>query len=143
MTNPYSQIFVRQGKSEVAQNIKDKYVGEARLFRAWFYADKVQKFGDVPWVEEPLNINSEELYAGRTPREEVMDHVLEDLNFATEHLPDDWGDGNEPGRINRWCALQIKARIALFEGTWRKYRGEPEADKWLQVAILNALSLFS
>ena len=30
-----------------------------------FYADKVSKFGNVPWVERQLNIDSEELYAER------------------------------------------------------------------------------
>lgn len=122
------------GKADVSEVVRDKYVAEARLFRAWFYADKVEKFGDVPWVSHPLNIDSKELTAPRTPREEVMDSVLADLSFATDHLPDDWGDGNAPGRLNRWCALLIKARIALFEGTWRKYQGGKDADKWLQVA---------
>ena len=121
-------------KAEVTEAVRNKYVAEARLFRAWFYADKVQKFGDVPWVDKPLNIDSEELYASRNPREEVMDYVLEDLEFATEFLPDDWLDGNAPGRLNRWAALLVKARIALFEGTWRKYHGGSNADMWLQVA---------
>ncbi len=121
-------------KASVPQSVKDKYIAEARLFRAWFYADKVQKFGDVQWVDKPLNIDSEELYGQRTPREEIMSNVLEDLDFATQYLPDNWGDGNEPGRLNRWCALLVKARIALFEGTWRKYHGGSGADAWLQVA---------
>lgn len=121
-------------RAEVSEIVRNKYIAEARLFRAWFYADKVQKFGDVPWVDKPLNIDSEELFAPRTPREEVMAHVLEDLNFATEHLPDNWGDGNAPGRMNRWCALQVKARIALFEGTWRKYHGGTNPEMWLDVA---------
>ena len=30
---------------------RDKYEGIARFFRAWFYFDKVKRFGDVPWYE--------------------------------------------------------------------------------------------
>ena len=86
-------------KANIDQEVIDKYAGEARLFRGWFYADKVQKFGDVHWIDKPLDVDSEELYAARTPREEVMAHVLEDLTFAAENLPDDWGDGNAPGRF--------------------------------------------
>lgn len=130
-------------RAAVTEVVRDKYIAEARLFRAWFYADKVGKFGDVPWVNTPLNIDSKELTAGRTPREEVMDSVLADLAFATTHLPDNWGDGNAPGRLNRWCALLVKARIALFEGTWRKYRGSADADKWLQVAADATYDLIS
>jgi hypothetical protein len=121
-------------KAEIAQSVIDKYAAEARLFRGWFYADKVSKFGDVTWVEHELNTDSEELYAERTPREQVMTKVLADLNFACEKLPDDWGDGNAPGRLNRWCALQVKSRVCLFEGTWRKYHGGADATMWLQQA---------
>lgn len=121
-------------RAELDEETINKYAAEARLFRAWFYADKVQKFRDVPWVERSLDIESEELYAPRTPREEAMAKVLEDLNFATEHLPDDWEDGNAPGRLNRWCALLIKSRLCLFEGTWRKYHGGSDPEMWLQEA---------
>jgi hypothetical protein len=119
----------------LSEEVKNKYKGEARLLRAWFYHDKVAKFGDVQWVDTELNIDDEDiLYGERDDREFVMDKVLEDLNFAVQWIPDDWGDGNAPGRLNRWAALQVKARIALFEGTWRKYHGGSNADTWLQEA---------
>ncbi len=121
-------------KADIAQDIINQYAAEARLFRGWFYHDKVAKFGDVPWVDRELNIDSEELFASRTPRIEAMDNVLADLQFATEWLPDDWGDGNAPGRLNRWAALLVKSRVALFEGTFRKYHGLPDHESWLQVA---------
>lgn len=121
-------------QADIPQAVINRFAGEARLFRGWFYADKVQKFGDVPWVERSLNIDSEELFAPRTPREEAMDNILADLQFAAEHLPEDWGDGGSPGRLNRWAALAVKSRVALFEGTWRKYHGGSNADMWLQVA---------
>jgi hypothetical protein len=121
-------------KAAVAQAIKDRYIAEARLFRGWFYAEKVSKFGDAPFVDKELNVDSPELNAPRTPREEVMNKVLEDLNFASTKLPDSWGDGNAPGRLNRWCALLVKSRVCLFEGTWRKYHGGTDPTKWLQEA---------
>ena len=121
-------------KADIPEDTRNKYVGEARLLRGWFYAEKVQKFGDVPWVDRELNIDSDELFAARTPREEAMDKVLEDLNFATENIPDDWGDGNEPGRLNRWAALAIKSRLCLYEGTYRKYHGGSNAEMWIREA---------
>ncbi|GAA4307691.1 RagB/SusD family nutrient uptake outer membrane protein [Compostibacter hankyongensis] len=121
-------------KAQVPQEIIDRYAAEARLFRGWFYGEKVEKFGDVPWVDKSLNIDDPDLNIARTPRDEVMKHVLDDLNFACEKLPDDWEDGNAPGRLNRWCALLVKSRICLFEGTWQKYRGGPDVEKWLREA---------
>lgn len=120
--------------TNVPQAIRDRYAGEARLFRGWFYADKVNKFGDVIWVERELSVDSEELYATRTPREQVMEKVLEDLNFAVANIPTNWGDGNAPGRLNKWAALTVKSRICLFEGTWRKYHGGSNPEKWLREA---------
>ncbi|MEX2513278.1 MAG: RagB/SusD family nutrient uptake outer membrane protein [Cyclobacteriaceae bacterium] len=122
------------GKAAISEEARNKYIGEARLFRGWFYAEKVQKFGDVPWVDHELNIDDEALFAARTPREEAMDNVLADLEFATTHIPDDWGDGNEPGRLNRWAALAVMSRVCLFEGTWRKYHGGTNPEMWLRAA---------
>ncbi|MEJ7767398.1 MAG: RagB/SusD family nutrient uptake outer membrane protein [Chitinophagaceae bacterium] len=121
-------------KAKIPQDVIDRYAAEAKFFRGWFYADKVAKFGDVPWVGHELNIDSKELYAARTPREKAMDSVLQDLTFATAKLPANWGDGNAPGRLNRWAALLVKSRVCLFEGTWRKYHGGQKADMWLEQA---------
>jgi hypothetical protein len=121
-------------RASIPQAAKDKYIAEARLMRGWFYGEKVSKFGDVPYVERELNIDSEELFATRMPRAEAMKKVLADLNFASTKLPDNWGDGNAPGRLNRWAALLIKARICLFEGTFNKYHGGSDANMWLEEA---------
>lgn len=122
------------GKAKVTDAVRNKYIGEARLFRGWFYADKVEKFGDVTWVDHELTTVSEELDAPRTPRVEVMEKVLADLDFACQYLPSAWKVEGDPGRFNRWAALAVKARVCLFEGTWRKYRGMADADKWLTQA---------
>ena len=130
------------GKANVDEEVRNQYIGEARLFRGWFYGEKAQKFGDVQWVEKTLNVDDEDILNGeRDERAFVMGKVLEDLTFAAQNLPDDWGDGNAPGRLNRWAALLVKSRIALFEGTWRKYRGEADAEMWLQEAADAALEL--
>jgi len=122
-------------RAKVTEEVRNQYVAEARLLRGWFYADKVQKFGDVQWVDKELTTADEDiLYGERDPREFVMDKVLEDLTFATTNLPNDWKDGKAPGRLNRWAALLVKARVCLFEGTWRKYHGGSNADTWIQAA---------
>jgi hypothetical protein len=128
-------------RAAIPQAIKDRYIGEARLFRGWFYAEKVQKFGDVPYVDRELNVDSEELYAARMPRAQAMTKVLEDLNFAATKLPDNWGDGNAPGRINRWGALLVKARVCLYAGTFNKYHGAGDSKMWLEEAAKAAKEL--
>ncbi|CAN5591510.1 RagB/SusD family nutrient uptake outer membrane protein [soil metagenome] len=129
-------------KVDVSEEVRNKYAGEARLFRGWFYADKVSKYGDVQWVDRELSIDDDEILNGkRDDREFVMEKVLEDLNFAVMHMPNDWDDGNAPGRINRWGALLVKSRVCLFEGTWRKYHGGSNPEMWLQESANAALEL--
>lgn len=123
------------GRANVTEEVRNKYIAEARLLRGWFYADKVQKFGDVQWIDKEVTVNDDGiLYGTRDDRELVMEKVLEDLNFATTNLPNNWGDGQAPGRLNRWAALLVKARMCLFEGTWRKYHSGSDPDMWLQAA---------
>ncbi len=124
-------------KTPVADETKNMYAGEVRLFRAWFYFDKVKHFGDVPWINETLNLDSEMLYAPRDSRSDVMAHVLEDINFAIAHLPEAWP--SDEARFNRWAALALKSRIALYEGTYQKYHNQGgSADKWFQEAVNSA-----
>lgn len=121
-------------KAAVSQEIKDKYAGLARFFRAWFYFKKVQQFGDVPWYSSSLHVNSPELYKGRDPRALVTDSIRADLDFAIAHL----GAEKNISRINKWSALALKSRVCLFEGTFRKYHDElnlaSTADALLQEA---------
>lgn len=119
-------------RAEATEEVKNRYKAEARLFRAWFLSDKVRKFGDVPYIDKLLNIDSEELYAARDSREAAMEGILADLDFAVANLPADWNDGGGThGHFTKWVALAVKSRVCLFEGTWRKYHGGPDADLFL------------
>lgn len=104
-------------RANVSDEIKNHYGGIGRFFRAFFYFQKIKRFGDVPWYSKPLNEESEDLYKPRDSREVVIDSVLSDLNFAIEHLR----DNKNVTRINKWTALALKSRVALYEGTYRKY----------------------
>ena len=115
------------------------YEGVGRFWRAWLYYSKVQTFGPVPWYDKPIDPEDEEaLYKGRDSREFVMDKILEDLNFAPTHCLSDKAYVNN-SQINRWVALAFKARVCLYEGTYRKYHTElgleASAGKWLREAV--------
>ena len=130
-------------KVDVSDAIRNQYAGEARLLRGWFYADKVSKYGNVQWVDREVNIDDDDiLYGERDDREFVMEKVLEDLNFATENIPNDWKDGNAPGRLNRWCALLVKSQSLSIRGhlaqiPWRQQPGNVAAAGSRCIARIN------
>ncbi|NJC26311.1 RagB/SusD family nutrient uptake outer membrane protein [Neolewinella antarctica] len=127
-------------RASIDQKIINNYTGEARLFRAWFYWDRVSKFGDIPYIDKELSPESPELFGERDDRDFVMTKVLEDLEFAEANLPDKWPGGDNPGRMDKAVALALKARICLFEGTWQKYRGN-DGNMWLEKAAAAAKEL--
>ena len=42
----------------ITPTVQNHYRGIARFFRAWFYFDKVKRFGDVPWISKPMDSRS-------------------------------------------------------------------------------------
>lgn len=111
-----------------------KYEGVARFFRAWFYFDKVKRFGGVPWYETEIKTDDEDLlYKPRDSREFIMNKTIEDLEIAVERL----GTTRKPDQISKWTALAFLSRVCLYEGTYRKYHTElnlPDANKLLEKA---------
>ncbi len=104
---------------KLSPEVRKNYTALARFFRAYFYFEKVKRFGDVPWINKPLAVNDPALYAGRDSRTLVMDSVLADLDYAIANLR----INNESSRstITKDVANALKSRICLFEGTFRKY----------------------
>lgn len=73
---------------EADQAIKDKLEAQARFIRAFTYYHLVRYFGDVPYMDVPVESAEELDAATRTPENEIYDHIVADLKFAKEHLPD-------------------------------------------------------
>ena len=120
----------------LSEAVRNNYIGLARFFRAWFYFDKIKRFGDVPWVGTPMSVDDPALYNGRDPRSLIMDSILADLNFACANI----SLSSDPTRsqITKWVAYGFKSRVCLFEGTFRKYQATYDlgstANQWLQEA---------
>jgi hypothetical protein len=123
----------------VPEDVRRHYMGLARFFRAFFYFEKVKRYGDVPWITKPLDVNDPDVYKGRDPRTLVMDSVLADINYASQNIR----TVTDPTRstITKWVAYAFKARLCLFEGTFRKYHTElgpavtGTASAWLTEAV--------
>ncbi|MDR1557779.1 MAG: RagB/SusD family nutrient uptake outer membrane protein [Tannerellaceae bacterium] len=114
----------------------DRWRGEAYFFRAYNYWNLVKKYGGVPRIEIPLNVTSPELYSERASQAEIIDFILSDLDKAISRLPKQSElSGNETGRVTQGAALALKARAALFQGTWEKFHQGTNAGTYLQVAV--------
>lgn len=119
----YNQLIDRAANSNLPEEAKNHWLGVARFFRAMEYASLVADFGDVPWYDTVIeNTDLDNLYKARTPRAEVMDNVLADLQFACQNIRT--SDGVAGLHVNKAVALAYTSRIMLFEGTWQKYHAK-------------------
>jgi hypothetical protein len=142
MIRSYNYFLANYQRAQVTDSIKNVYVGETLFFRALDYWTKVKTFGDVPYINSYITDTSTVLlYTPRTPHMQVMDSVLSDLNFAVAHLPAPAVAAN--GRLNMYHALALKARICLWEGTYREYWGLGNYTSYLQAASAAAEQIMS
>lgn len=132
-------FIVNCGNSTVKDAVKNNYLGIGRLFRAYFYFNKVKKYGDVPWISEPLDVDDARLYAARDSRETVMENIYADLQFAEQNITQ--AKESTCTLITKWVAYALASRIALYEGTYRKYHNlnlTTSASTWLTRAAESA-----
>ena len=128
-------LLLKAEESALGEEI-DRWVGEALFFRAYNYWNLVKKYGGVPKITVVLDVNSPELYTSKSSQAEIIDFILEDLDNAIDKLPlQSELTSDELGRTTRGAALALKARVALYQGTWAKSRGEANSDSYLDMAI--------
>ena len=111
--------------ARVDEKVRNNYTGIAKFFRAYQYFDKLKQYGAVPIITEPLEPDSEDLYKAQDSREDVVNFILDDLQWAYEHITTSNATPNNVA-INKWTALAFKAKVALFEASWRKYHAGTE-----------------
>ncbi len=104
-------------------------VGEAYFFRAYSYFEFVQKFGDAIIVDKVIDVDDPRMNAKRNDRGEVIDFIISDLRKASELMLST--SEIAEGRVGREGADAFLSRVALYEGTWQKFRGNDARGKEL------------
>jgi len=140
--NPYRDIFTannileKGAKAQVSDEVKNRYFGEARFFRAYAYFSLLQKYGDVPLILKTLDTDAPELTMPRTPKAEVIQAIYEDLDFAAAWLPTHQQlPTAQYGRVTKSSALALKARVALYVGTRAKFHNDGDWQSHLTLAL--------
>ncbi|GAA4802954.1 hypothetical protein GCM10023231_34880 [Olivibacter ginsenosidimutans] len=107
---------------------KARFQAEARFFRAYAYRTLVYLYGDVPYVETILY--DFQLDFTRTPKAEVLDHIIDDLTFAAENLPEN-PDQVKDGKLTKWAAYHLLSEMYLLDD-------QPEPAAQAALAVINS-----
>ena len=146
-TDPYKLIATAnnivenapRASASVTPTVLERYIGEARFFRAFAYFLLLQKYGDVPLILKVLQQNSPELTEAKRPRTDIIEQIYQDLEYAVQKLPTPTTLGTAGyGRISQTAALAFRARVGLFEGTRSKYHSYGDPIKHLTIAYTSA-----
>lgn len=135
---PYTGIrnankLIGEGEESEIKNEILAFLGEGYFFRAFNYFTLLKRYGGVPVIDKVLIPGDEEVFNERAPREEVVNLILGDLDKAIANLS--VKGESETGRISQEAAKAFKARVCLFEGSWRKFHQTGDANVLLDQAI--------
>lgn len=95
-----------------SQAQRDYIEGQCRFLRAYFFFDLSLMFGEIPMMTTPEAVN-----IPRTPAEETYAQIALDLKKAIELIPAVKATEADPadlGRVTRWAAEALMARVFLF-----------------------------
>lgn len=120
---------------EMTDEERNVIEGQARFLRAYIYFTLIRTFGDVPYIDKPLQLSDVENIT-RTSKDEVYAKVMEDFDIAISYLPVEW-TGENYGRVTKGAAMAMKARAALYYGKW-----ETAATESKNVMDLNVYDLY-
>lgn len=104
-------VIERVPEIAMDENLKTRYIAEARFLRGVYYFDLVRAWGGVPLV----TTTNPDLKLPRASAEDIFTLIEEDWLFAAENLPAKgaYAAGDE-GRATRGAAKAFLARMYLF-----------------------------
>ena len=106
---------------DVPEEVRERYAAEAYFYRAYNYWLLTSLFGDVPYIDRELEVNSPDVYRGRDPRQEVIRAVTRELEAHYQALPPHVEAASPAfGRVSQCAALALLSRIYLYNGLWEE-----------------------
>lgn len=127
--NPSSQLVY---KTKLAQTINWNY--EARFLRAYYYFELTKRYGGIPIITVPLDLESNFSNIKRNTLSECIDFIVNECDSVSRDggLPLTY-DNDNLGRVTKGAALALKSRILLYAAsdlfntpTWAEGYTHPE-----------------
>jgi starch-binding outer membrane protein, SusD/RagB family len=108
-------LLARIDAVPMADALKNRAKAEAKFLRAFFYSLLEMYYGDAPLILDEPDLETQGNLK-RTPRTEVVQQIIKDLDEAAAVLPVKF-TGGDLGRATKGAALALKARVLLFEAS--------------------------
>lgn len=134
-----NELIARVPNSPIDTETAKVRIAEARFLRAYCYFAMVKRYGGVPLLTEAPQLDSSEelLYPKRNSEKELYDFILNETMSISEELT----NVKEVGRANKWAALSLHCRAALYAGSIAQY-GRVQLDGLLGIPANEASTYY-
>lgn len=114
--------------ASVDEEVKKVTAAEVRFIRSMLYFDLIKRYGGVPLLTEPQDLDSD-LEVSRNTITECYQFIVDEMTAIADDLP----LNAERGKVTRGAALALKARTLLY---WASplYNENNDASKWQEAA---------
>eukprot|EP01118_Nematostelium_gracile_P013595 TRINITY_DN5157_c0_g8_i2.p1 TRINITY_DN5157_c0_g8~~TRINITY_DN5157_c0_g8_i2.p1 ORF type:complete len:444 (-),score=77.13 TRINITY_DN5157_c0_g8_i2:1286-2617(-) len=114
--NLCNQVLDNIPAIEMDENLKARFLAEAKFVRAYSYFRLVRAYGDVPLR---LNVpkDASEYNIPRAPKDQVYAQIEKDLTEAAAVLPQNY-PATDLGRATKGAAMGLHAKVALYQKKW-------------------------
>lgn len=110
--------------------------GQVKALRAMLYFDMIKRYGGVPIITVPQNLN-DDLFVKRESMDASFNFIITELEAAVELLPETYGStAVDVGKWNKNSAKAFLGRVLLF---WASPLYNPGGDmsRWEKAATVN------
>jgi hypothetical protein len=114
--NLANQVLTNIPAIEMDENLKARYLAEAKFVRALSYFRLVRAYGDVP-LRLTIPKDASEYNLPRTPKDQVYAQIEKDLTEAATVLPQNY-PATDLGRATKGAAMGLHAKVAMYQKKW-------------------------
>lgn len=118
--------------------LRERYVGEAKFLRGYFYLTLYLEFKNIPLITDIIESKDEYNQPQATP-ERVLEQIANDFEDASNSLPMTYPTA-DLGRITRGAALGYLAKVRMIQQEWQK--ASDALDAIVQSKTYNLLSSY-
>lgn len=113
-----NQVIHYVPRINMDESLKERYIGEAKFLRAYFYFTLYMEFKNIPLITDIIN-SKDEYNQPQADPELVLKQIVQDLEEAALVLPATYPT-SDLGRITSGAALGYLAKVRMFQKQWQK-----------------------
>ncbi|WP_185265293.1 RagB/SusD family nutrient uptake outer membrane protein [Chryseobacterium indologenes] len=107
-------LIERVPGASMSDDLKKRYIAEAKVLRSLYYFELVRMFGNIPIILKTLKFNDDYWHIPQAKPSDVYAQIENDINAAIPDLMMT-ASGNDKGRITQRTARAILGKIYLYD----------------------------